>query len=1289
MKLPLSYKAQEKLKSLSERFSYLTHNPHFTSAGYVDKRIKSENLQYNLSLIISHIIIKLNIPNKSVGVFKKIITEYNESEGKNLTLEDFEKVGWIRIIYGEVVIPQSINSLFWRIDNSSKKGESINIPIEKTDLVNCLRIYYKANLEGERFIISKSDLDFIINRYSPKNVTIAMLEERGIIAIDKKNNSYYWQVKNDYAKSLNHEIASTLWLLIGGENATSKEFSIYANLIRVTEIWIDSFESYLDRQNIDKIAELAENYLYFEVDLLNSDQEFKKIYLDTFSHNSNFEDTIPNIEINNNNTFEFIKNIKTQNVRFQEFFGHQNAREFYYLILRIIINSNSKKLQIFQKFIKDITRPFIVWTLYEDIPRFFPFAIPYLLDDTELIPVAFSLIDEIRINTGLLIEQADSRKRDEERLDLLNQLWLELFDFILELFSSVHSEDQLKGEAIAEVLIPLVQKVFKPNAGNQHYIISHNALKRRYDEALKILSNKRIQQSNIYLNPTISPKIISSILPSLSDYIKLELGLTFQSQIRFINLNSSILHLSIEVLRLLNSRFEEGELNEKNKQLLIKAKTDLVFSLKDHITEFHFQNEINTSGNEENINKRKYRTNLTGFGIEIIDWGYLFSHFAKLNLLDAFHSNFIKNINFDIMTNKYSEQNKEQSEKIRLYLKAMIVGFISIGQKKTIYETEDLPASNTLIQIEKWIKELSLQYSLDDLSNKRVDVFKEINTGFGYDIYFQRLTILLYKSINYFTIENSNDFIIEFFASSNDIGRMLAAINILDSKEQQNIISQRISSVNLDIFLEEVFTTTELQYVSIEAANSENHWELAKPMIERIQNHYKRVNHPDENRDLILFEINLLLAFKERDFNKLNSIEITQKQYIDKETFKKKDKIKQYYTALFILYNDKNYEEAIKLFKSLLSKDTKNTNLAYHLYRAETLKAISVMNTEFLIEANQNWENFINFLSDNEKIGLSELSELVAINSLHYLAATKNTRAFDQTINRLSKKSIYELEIIPTVYNFYIGRNLHELAYDYIQDANEFLLQNRMEITSNIKDLFSNSGNDHLFNKFKISLERIRNLHPSKIPNISPDIINGKKNLSDFILNEIIQCLKIVQEKKEALRQITHENRFNDFLQAILRFRFPFWGWTITDQSRLGTSSGGADAGNADLVIQSGGGENFALIEAFILRDKNYTETHILKCPKYISNIKRYYILVYFLGESISLGGKWNQYKTDVTSITYPNNFAINPIVGITDLDKEFEDAVNIKIGKSIHGENIEMFHIMINIQTGPPPKQT
>ena len=329
------------------------------------------------------------------------------------------------------------------------------------------------------------------------------------------------------------------------------------------------------------------------------------------------------------------------------------------------------------------------------------------------------------------------------------------------------------------------------------------------------------------------------------------------------------------------------------------------------------------------------------FGFEIIDWGYLFLHFEKSGVLQGIHDNFIASLYFKIGSDKYDEQNKEQLEKIKLYLKSLMLAFISINQKKYVYEIELLPVKSTLNKLEKWIKEFSMEYSIDELSSARIDVFNEHFSVFGYDIYYQHLTSLLYKCINYFVESAQKKFVRAFFANSTNTGRMLKAINIMDSKEPQDIISKRLSEVKIEDFIENSFTTTELQDALIEAVNSVNHWVLAKPLLERIQNHFKKIKHTDEQSNYVLFEVNLLLAFKEKEFKKLSDLPVPKNIYQNQRGNKRAENIKNFFIALYKLYNDKKYDDAILILKSLSTNETKNIRYAFHLYQAETLKAIN------------------------------------------------------------------------------------------------------------------------------------------------------------------------------------------------------------------------------------------------------------------------------------------------------------------------------------------------------------
>ena len=72
----------------------------------------------------------------------------------------------------------------------------------------------------------------------------------------------------------------------------------------------------------------------------------------------------------------------------------------------------------------------------------------------------------------------------------------------------------------------------------------------------------------------------------------------------------------------------------------------------------------------------------------------------------------------------------------------------------------------------------------------------------------------------------------------------------------------------------------------------------------------------------------------------------------------------------------------------------------------------------------------------------------------------------------------------------------------------------KKNIPNNIKTILDNAESIQLLQKYKISFERIRNLSPSKIPSITPETINDKRDLNTFILNEIIQSLRSKFKKK-------------------------------------------------------------------------------------------------------------------------------------------------------------------------------
>lgn len=347
------------------------------------------------------------------------------------------------------------------------------------------------------------------------------------------------------------------------------------------------------------------------------------------------------------------------------------------------------------------------------------------------------------------------------------------------------------------------------------------------------------------------------------------------------------------------------------------------------------------------------------------------------------------------------------------------------------------------------------------------------------------------------------------------------------------------------------------------------------------------------------------------------------------------------------------------------------------------------MNKRLLHEANLKWEEFVKTLSEKESEALADMMEPVSSNKLHYLVATNDAIRFDQAINRLSKIYLYDEEIIPTVYSFYVGRNLHDLAFNYIKEAERYIKSAGKTVSSTIQSILDNSESVHLLQGLKLSLSNIRDLRPKDIPHVTPDIVNDKRNLSEFVLCEIVHATKVLIDKIHGIKKIPHEDRFNDLLLAILRLRIHIWSWSIHDQSRIGKSPTDRDAGKVDFTINAG--NPFALLEALVLKNANkgIIQTHIKKMFRYSNYLDRYYIIIYYKGIDQSIDKYWLSYKQIVRDCEFTSDFAFNASADFEDLAPKFDDVNHLKIAKSIHGKSVEVFHLMINLSETPIKSKT
>lgn len=339
------------------------------------------------------------------------------------------------------------------------------------------------------------------------------------------------------------------------------------------------------------------------------------------------------------------------------------------------------------------------------------------------------------------------------------------------------------------------------------------------------------------------------------------------------------------------------------------------------------------------------------------------------------------------------------------------------------------------------------------------------------------------------------------------------------------------------------------------------------------------------------------------------------------------------------------------------------------------------MNINELKDAEEFWDKFKSGLDEEGKKELGRFTEPANSLSLFYYFATENYIKFDQIINTLSKQYLYDENLIPIVFNCYAKRNLPDQSFKYINDAQKYYAAEGKTSGIDLAEYRRQATNNELFDKLRDTLMQLRSLAPEDVPPIVPDTLNGKIKLHEFILGEIVNGLRIMRKKIRAVHSINDEDRYNDVLLATLRLRLAVWGWDISDQEFSGVTAGGPNPGELDHTIK-GAGRDLALIEAFTLVGGNFpkVEKHILKCNNYIRDLQNFYIVVYFIGDRTKFESCWKTYQTDVERITFPSTW---PMIAnsFEELPANIFPAIeNMKLAKTRHLPNYELFHLMIDL---------
>ena len=1278
----ISHEMRTRITSLCTKIKSLKNVYHYPPSSLSE--IFIEKNKYNLPLLMAEIISHLEFADRSEQTFLSFLSKYNEENGKNISFNDFESIFWIRILHNEIHLPSSVSSLIRSLIREFDK-ELEKIPMDKRDLSICLLRYYEQ-VYSKSPVLNKEKMDKILIKLSLQNASVSFLISKSIIKFNEDEDIYYWGEQEHYPKSLNDETVTFLWLLHKDDEKIADAFYNFFNLIRKTHFYLNDLSNYLPDIDCKNIYLQSIDYLKNEKDLINTDKEVAKTFLDSerYSHDYIFREAPP-FDLSEASAYELLIKIEDNN-RFGrlENFQFQKTRSFCFTLLRYVIEYEIKNEQLLEKSLiteiinEYVSRPYLIFNLFFILEKSHPEVLPWLHTALDLSPLSLRLLYEFEINYEYFSNDYGTHNKFEKCIYIKNDLSLESFEIFLtnvsEINRSNRDDKQNIEKNLVSIFLDLSRKIFNLcSMYDENSIVKINALLKLYSNFLNSLQNRKTDDRYCYYHHNEKQALFPVIFGYVIDFLKTQLPSLKIIEDHDIKFYYEYFHVIIDFIKILNNQYKVEIIPDNLKQQNENYEKEIVSLLVNNLLSYFNYDEFAYKSLIEN---RWICYNSEYF--DFIDWGSFFILLNKYGLLTNLDKKFFESVNIDSTVEYYNTQNRNQTGKLIIYLRIIYKAYLSIKNNDSINHFTEINAKSVCDLLEKYIIKHSKFYSVNNLKKSRLDVFTDY-PAFINENYAKPLIELLFDVINNMPEKKQTDIIKNIFSKSIKLDKMLMAINIIKNENVKEIINKKIEKIKISKFIESCFMITSLENAVFEALYNDKHWEIAQILNLKIKEHYNKVKINDEKARYFLYRVDLLTALRKKDIKAIQAVQFSGREYNYKEY--KINELKQYFIAVHKIDNEKDYVNAITLLKRLISTDPKNLNYGINILKAAVCEALKNkdVNIELLNESYSIWDEISKNPDDIQKIFISNNNDEIKFLLIPYYIFNNKLTEFNSTFSVLSDSSKYDELYLEIIYNYYCAQKKDDDAYKYLNDANCYYKSANKTPPELIKNILSETDKFKP-KELKDAFNRIISTYFENIPQIIPDIINMEDKLNMFILNEITNVLKQMLIKIQTIRQLSHEDHYTDIVQSVLKLRFPFYGWSINDHSHTGISGKGEGPGEPDLIIESRT-NSICIIEALKLKGKSISEVHrhIKNCLNYLAYMKRCYIIVYFTGKKSRFNYTWEKYQEDFKLYKFPKNYKMKgKYLNLTDA---YESHDNLKTIKSNHG-TLEIFHTIVNFGT-------
>ena len=915
----------------------------------------------------------------------------------------------------------------------------------------------------------------------------------------------------------------------------------------------------------------------------------------------------------------------------------QDSRDNVSLIIRIVLANDGyyhNTDYYFTKRLLDIglERPFVLYTVCENMIRNFYQLIPSLLNDLKYSVLGLYLIGQVRVSAKLIATTKEETRAKEE---VLTGLWADSY----EIFCQKISRDLLRpvadpvmvGTAVYECLLLLTRWKFELNRHGHKYQKQFWASDHLTVSVEKLYALFLSSSESHSISELIYARI-ESIVPEnrvngvvALPIVKLDLFATF---IRFVKQQEFLKKAIKSFGNLVDETFNKPYISFTTKPIL---------------------------GSHKQLTNTRWGRTLP-----------ILKNHISLNLLlikpefsipaDALKKNIESS---DLL--RYNESIRFQVERIRAY-------FLFISH--TYREISSLDLDRSILKIfEIFYADLIERFSYDNFSSDQINILHtDFESGYGLDR--PKLLPEVVYDLNSFKDSDGRKKIIEVFANRLSFNQLIEVWYFLSSEGDKKLLVNKIKAIGLERLLKESRWLPDIE-LALRIIGWSNLFENElTSVVQKLQ------TSKNKNFNAIIFQLQLYEFYHKNDYLAIRSLEIpTDRDFgASSEDFLAEKRLME----ALVLYRLKQYDNALSILRQLNSRRKKlvySLNIFASMLGKGEEEANLSDKYSLVREALSYWKD------EKKTLKLEDFDELGVVSWFNELTAyniIEKYEEFDSTYSQIAAP--YKLtSLLLRVRIDNLAKQGRETEIDQLLlVANDYHRQHDGRLPEFLIALNNEATSPAQIKRLQTSFLQILAKSPKDLIQIIPEKINPSKDtLSTFLTSEIEYCLLEMLKRIRSITEIKKETKFNDLFASVLQARISMLDWIIKDNSTANKSGNGPDSGERDIVIQSNK-EEIAIIECLHVngRSKKYVWDHLTKIFEYSSLSLPKFVIFYYKGSQPNFKKSWDKYKKEVFPKTpFKPQFAPKS----KSITKLRSPSRNMFVGKSVHHEE-DLIHVYINL---------